>query len=70
MFNQGDVIELEGSAEKYVVLKIINDQSKFYLVLSSEEDPTILKFCFLDGNNLKIIQDPKTIEYISSKIED
>lgn len=69
MFNQGDQIELEGSTTKYVVLKTINDLGKFFLVLADEEEPTQLKFCLLEGSSVKIIQDPKLIDYIASKIE-
>lgn len=69
MFNQGDVIELEGSDLKYVVLKSITDLGKFFLVLAEEDDPTQLKYCVLEGSSVKIIQDPKLIEYITNKIE-
>ena len=69
MFKQGDVIELEGSDEKYVVLKLINDLGKFFLVLAPEEDPTQLKFCVLEGSSVKIVQDPKVIEMITNKLE-
>lgn len=69
MFNQGDVIELEGSDQKYVVLKTITDLGKFFLVLAEEDDPTQLKYCVLEGSSVKIIQDPKLIEYITNKIE-
>lgn len=69
MFNQGDVIELEGSDIKYVVLKSITDLGKFFLVLAEEDDPTQLKYCVLEGSSVKIIQDPKLIEYITNKIE-
>lgn len=69
MFNQGDVIELEGSDLKYVVLKSITDLGKFFLILAEEDDPTQLKYCVLEGSSVKIIQDPKLIEYITNKIE-
>lgn len=69
MFNQGDVIELEGSDLKYVVLKSITDLGRFFLVLAEEDDPTQLKYCVLEGSSVKIIQDPKLIEYITNIIE-
>lgn len=70
MFNQGDLIELEGSEDKYIVLKTINDLGKFFLVLANEDEPTMLKFCVLEGDKVKIIQDPKVIEYITKKVEE
>lgn len=69
MFKQGDLIELEGLEEKFVVLKQINDLGKIFIVLASEDDPTQLKFCVLENNTVKIIQDPKVIEEITNKIE-
>lgn len=69
MFNPGDVIELAGFENKFVVLKTINDLGKFFVVLTDQEDPTQLKFCVLEGSTIKIIQDPKLIDYITSKIE-
>lgn len=69
MFNPGDALELEGLEGKYIVLKSVNDLGKIYLVLAEESEPTILKYCVLDGSEIKIIQDPKIIEYISNKIE-
>lgn len=70
MFKQGDILQLEGSDDKYVVLKLINDLGKFFLVLALEEDPTQLKFCILEGSSVKIIQDPKVIELITNKLEE
>ena len=70
MFKQGDVIELDGLEDKFVVLKLINDLGKFFLVLAPEDDPTQLKFCVLENNTVKIIQDPKVIEEITNKLEE
>ena len=67
MFNKGDVIELEGSEERYVVLKYFQDLGKFFIVLAKEDEPTALKFCFLDQDKVKEITDPKLIENISEK---
>lgn len=69
MFNQGDVIELEGFEEKYVVLKYINDMGKIFLVLADSNESTIIKYCALEGSKIKVIQDPKIIEYITDKIK-
>ena len=70
MFKQGDIIELEGLEDKFVVLKLINDLGKFFLVLAPEDDPTQLKFCVLENNTVKIIQAPKVIEEITNNLEE
>lgn len=69
MFNQGDLIELDGSDTKYVVVKTINDSGRFFLIITEQDEPTQLKYCLLDGGSVKIIQDPSIIEYITNKIE-
>lgn len=69
MFNAGDIIELEGSDSKYVVLKTVNDLGKIFIVLTDQEEPTLIKFCVLEGDRIKVIQDPKLIDKITKMIE-
>ena len=70
MFNKGDIIELEGSEDKYVVIKYFQDQGKIFVILANDNEPTILKFCFLDSDKLKEINDPKLIEYLTKLSKD
>lgn len=65
MLNKGDMIELEGSDDKYVVVKYFQDQGRFFVILARDDEPTILKFCFLDQDKIKEISDPKLIEYLT-----
>lgn len=65
MLNKGDMIELEGSDDKYVVVKYFQDQGRFFVILARDDEPTILKFCFLDQDKIKEINDPKLIEYLT-----
>jgi len=65
MLNKGDMIELEGSLDKYVVVKYFQDQGRFFVILARDDEPTILKFCFLDQDKIKEINDPKLIEYLT-----
>ena len=67
MFNNGDLITLEGSDDKYVILKSFQDLGKFFLVIAKEDEPTILKFCILEKDKVVEVHDPKLIEYISNK---
>lgn len=69
MFNAGDIIELEGSDSKYVVLKTVNDLGKIFILLTDQEEPTLIKFCVLEGDRIKVIQDPKLIDKITKMIE-
>ena len=65
MLSKGDMIELEGSDDKYVVIKYFQDQGKFFVILANENEPTLLKYCFLDQDTIKEINDPKLIEYLT-----
>lgn len=66
MLNKGDIIELDGNDDKYIVIKSIEEYGKYFVILAKEEEPTILKFCFLDQDKIKEINDPKVIEHLSS----
>jgi len=61
MLDKGDVITLDNNKE-YVVVNIGTYKSKIYVYLISHDEMLDTKFCLLENDTLRLVQDEVTFK--------